>query len=404
MIVLVCSQFPFKGSESFLESEILFLGKTTEEVIVYPINAKLNNLVSLPKNVTYKMISKCDKWVLIFDILKSLFSSNYWKEFVYLIQSGITIKKILAMTVYQGQSLYFSNEIKKDLRNYNINGEVVFYSYWMHVHASIAARLKKTYKNSKWITRAHGYDLYEFRSSSGYLPERKNIFENVDLIASVSNKGRNYLIDKYPFINKNKVITSYLGTYNVGKNPFDQSKIRLLTVANMVEVKRIDRLIFALKYINDIEIEWIHYGEGILKENLKQLASENLPSNIHYQFMGQVDNKELLSEYGKKSFDCLISTSSSEGLPVSFMEAMSFGIPVIATDVGGCEEIVIDDYNGKLVPADIGARTLAEVIKSFVNLNFEEKMRIRKNARLTWEEKFNADKNYSNFFRLIKQL
>ena len=113
MIVLICSQFPFKGSESFLESEILFLGKTTEEIIVYPINAKLNNLVSLPENVTYKAISKCDKWVLIFNIFKSLFSLDYWKELIYVMQSGITIKKLLAMTVYQGQSLYFSNEIKK---------------------------------------------------------------------------------------------------------------------------------------------------------------------------------------------------------------------------------------------------------------------------------------------------
>jgi len=46
-------------------------------------------------------------------------------------------------------------------------------------------------------------------------------------------------------------------------------------------------------------------------------------------------HNDVLNYYASNPVDVFINTSSSEGLPVSIMEAMSFGIPVIATNVGG---------------------------------------------------------------------
>ena len=59
-----------------------------------------------------------------------------------------------------------------------------------------------------------------------------------------------------------------------------------------------------------------------------------------------------------------INVSSTEGIPVSIMEAMSFGIPVIATAVGGTPEIV-NNENGYLLSKDPSAKELAEVIQNF---------------------------------------
>ena len=48
-------------------------------------------------------------------------------------------------------------------------------------------------------------------------------------------------------------------------------------------------------------------------------------------------------------FDLFVNMSLSEGIPVSIMEAISFGIPIIATNVGGNAEIV-NDETGVLIP------------------------------------------------------
>ena len=67
--------------------------------------------------------------------------------------------------------------------------------------------------------------------------------------------------------------------------------------------------------------------------------------------MGHYPNEELLRYYGSNHVDLFINTSSTEGVPVSIMEAQSFGIPVIATDTGGVKEVVTEG-TGSLLPVD----------------------------------------------------
>ena len=59
-----------------------------------------------------------------------------------------------------------------------------------------------------------------------------------------------------------------------------------------------------------------------------------------------------------------MNVSESEGIPVSIMEASSFGIPVIATNVGGVGEIVENGYNGLLLNKDFLNRDLSVCLKS----------------------------------------
>ena len=113
---------------------------------------------------------------------------------------------------------------------------------------------------------------------------------------------------------------------------------------------------------------------------------------------GHVPNNEVISWFKKNNPNLFISLSSYEGIPVSIMESMSFGIPVIATAVGGVPEIVNND-NGYLLESDPSAETVAEKITEFFNLSIEEKNQKRNFAYKTWEERYNAEINYRLFIK-----
>ena len=85
------------------------------------------------------------------------------------------------------------------------------------------------------------------------------------------------------------------------------------------------------------ELERIEHIED-LKTLFPDLVSIDAiyPKNTRIPFYSQI--KSTLGNY--LHIDLFINTSSSEGVPVSIMEALSVGIPIIATDVGGTKEIV----------------------------------------------------------------
>ena len=85
------------------------------------------------------------------------------------------------------------------------------------------------------------------------------------------------------------------------------------------------------------------------------------------------------------------------------MEAASFGIPIIATDVGGTKEAVIDGTNGFLLPADLNPDVLFAKLLFLKELPEAEYTRFCENSRKIWAEKFNASQNYMNFYEEISR-
>ena len=95
-----------------------------------------------------------------------------------------------------------------------------------------------------------------------------------------------------------------------------------------------------------------------------------------------------------------INLSSSEGIPVSIMEALSAGIPVVATNVGGTSEAV-NSLTGFLIPADFNSADVALTITNYLNLEPAQQLQYRQNAYEFWKENFEAGKNYGDFLRSI---
>ena len=92
-------------------------------------------------------------------------------------------------------------------------------------------------------------------------------------------------------------------------------------------------------------------------DELKQSAERSLHST-EFHLMGNTANSEVMRRYGKMNVDVFVNVSENEGLPISIMEATSFGMPVIATDVGGTSEIVKNGENGFLIEKDFTDDTL----------------------------------------------
>ena len=86
------------------------------------------------------------------------------------------------------------------------------------------------------------------------------------------------------------------------------------------------------------------------------------------------------------------------------MEAASFGIPTIATDVGGSSEIVLDGVNGFLISENFTNEDLKNIIFKYISLSHEQKINLKENARKHWEKNFSADNNYPQFFQQYDEL
>ncbi|OQA64609.1 MAG: UDP-D-galactose:(glucosyl)lipopolysaccharide-1,6-D-galactosyltransferase [Firmicutes bacterium ADurb.Bin262] len=118
-------------------------------------------------------------------------------------------------------------------------------------------------------------------------------------------------------------------------------------------------------------------------------------------FNGAVPNREVYRFYAETPVSLFVNVSSGEGLPVSIMEAASFGIPAVATDVGGTSEIVADALTGRLLKPDFSDADLAAAIADFAAMPAAAYAQMRERTREAWQAKFNSAVNYVIFSALI---
>jgi len=212
--------------------------------------------------------------------------------------------------------------------------------------------------------RLHGFDVFEY-VNNGYIPFREAFYKKADLLAPISERGRNHILEHYPQF-ESKTTVFRLGTKSRGQTKQARDGIfRLVSCSGLVPVKRIHLLIDALKHISDYSIQWTHIGDGPLFSILKE-RSLSLPKNILVIFEGHVKPYKVLDILVERNFDLFINVSESEGAPVSIMEAFSAGIPVMATRAGGTSELVSEEV-GKLVSVDITPLELSSSIREFMH-------------------------------------
>lgn len=398
-LFLFTNEFPYGTWEPYLETEVKYYNRFDK---VYIIALQLRKehtktIRTLPDNVEVVPVYYAPKFIYLINSIRVLFNVDLYRELKELYKSNrLGVSQIVSLFVYLSRTDYEARKIKDLIPKAEFK-DSLFYSYRFEYQPYVAILLKRwLILNNKIVSRAHRYDLYEDRRKNGYIPLRKILLENINWVLPCSLDGVTYLNNCYP-IYADKIKAAFLGTMDKGVEEYYSSdKFRIVSCSNVVEVKRLDLLIEALANIQKHQIKWTHFGDGVLMEKIKKLAA-NLPANIEVDFRGNVANSTLMDDYKNNCYDLFVNLSSSEGIPVSIMEAMSFGIPCLATNAGGTGEIVEDGITGRLIPIDTPVEEISKLIESFIVMGRKDYQNMRTNARKLWKEKFNADKNYKKF-------
>ncbi|WP_456373010.1 glycosyltransferase family 4 protein [Methanocaldococcus sp.] len=186
------------------------------------------------------------------------------------------------------------------------------------------------------ILTLHGSDALILKNTTIGKYFFKYSVKNSDKIICVSNYIKNQLNDKI----KDKAVVIYNGI-NREHLYYESDDNFGLFVGAFVPQKGVDILI---KAIEDIDFNFKLIGDGKLYKKIENYIVNN--KLTHIQLLGKKSFNETASFMRKCSF--LIVPSRSEGFGLVAVEAMACSKPVIASDVGGLKEVVIDGYNGLL--------------------------------------------------------
>lgn len=254
--------------------------------------------------------------------------------------------------------------------------------------------------------KTHGFDLYELRDANGYQPFKIQMDREVDRVFFISRNGMEYYWRTFATRGAEVYRLNYLGTENdLPFVPHSYSdEIELLSVSNVVPVKRVHLIVEALVECAalGIKINWTHIGDGTEMQDVRTLARERLSEgSVSFRFLGQKSNAEVHEYYRGNRADLFVNMSESEGLPVSMMEAMGYGVPVAAPNVGGIGKIV-DADSGWLLSKDCCQSEFVCVIKSWSGMGEDERQRKARRAYDKWNAMFNAEKNYMEFAEAMK--
>ncbi|MFH1661875.1 MAG: glycosyltransferase [Candidatus Falkowbacteria bacterium] len=225
-----------------------------------------------------------------------------------------------------------------------------------------------------------------------------------DTTVVVSQKVSDMMLKK-KIVLKNKIKTIYNGVdlnffYSQNNSKKHQNYPMLLSAGRLVQAKGYTFLIKAIKILKTKYPKMLLtvLGEGEERKKLEQqIKSLNLEKNILL-----LGNKNNIIDYLKID-SIFISSSLSEGLGMSIIEAMACGLLTVATKVGGVPEIIEDKKSGFLAePGNV--ENLVNKIDYVINLSKDKKQEISKNARQVVENKFSLKKMVENYEKLYEKL
>lgn len=149
-------------------------------------------------------------------------------------------------------------------------------------------------------------------------------------------------------------------------SPGKDGPLVLLAVAQLIERKGLQHLVAALAQLSPERRRRVRLslcGTGPYEHALRrQVRSAGLDNQV--EFAGLISHDRIPEIL--RAADVFVLPSLQEGLPLSLLEAMACGLPVVATRVGGIPEVVRDGDNGWLVPAG-DARALADVLPKLLD-------------------------------------
>lgn len=415
-LILFTYNYPYGNGETFLEQEIKYLSSSFKKVIIVSADKHSDVVRKVPKNVILIrkniQINSKNK----FNLLINSFNPIIIKETLSLIRNkSISILNLKYLLSSNFRGLKISSYISCLLSEYKLtNDQVLLYSYWWMDESIGLSYYKKHNPKVIAITRCHGFDIYKERTINNYLPLKSFTLNNLDGIFPISENAKNYIKLNYvgSSFSKKKICVSRLGVNNGVLNLYNRHPINeyvtIVSCGYIYPNKRIELILNAIQKLK-FKTKWIHIGSYIKDfsehyyYNLKDQINNNSNKNIEIILLENLSNSEVLDFYKNHPIDLFVNVSKSEGISVSIMEAMSFSIPVYATNVGGTSEIV-NSNNGLLLNENINATDLCGKFEEFFSLKENIIKAKRLNAHKTSINKYNSSKNYRKFINHLNNL
>lgn len=242
------------------------------------------------------------------------------------------------------------------------------------------------------------------------IPVQRFVWGLCTQVLSVSNSHREKIANTIGFSPKKiKVIPNGVDTSRFAPS-LDRDKNKILlgfaprnriigTVGRLVKIKNQQMLIqaFATFVGSCPDAKLILVGDGPLRDELTHLAS-SLGITRHVHFFGRRSDVPVVLQ----AMDLFVLPSISEGMSNTILEAMSCGLPVVATDVGGNPEIIINNVTGRLVQSgDV------DELASILTFLFDHPDRLQEmgnSSRKHIEDNYSIHEMINNYERLYQEL
>jgi glycosyltransferase involved in cell wall biosynthesis len=283
-----------------------------------------------------------------------------------------------------------------------------------YLSSLLASKLAKQYGKPFVLTQHNTFieynNIFDEVERLNDLTVGKETLREADKIIAISNATKDYVLSLGAKPSKVKVIHNGVDLNRFRPLPKIKDTMRqklgipqdakvVLTVRRLVYKNGVDTLIdganIAVK--KNPKIVFLVVGKGpdmsSVQMQIKQLGIEG-----NFRLTGFVPDEDLPLYYNTADLFALPS-KSGEGLPLVALEAMACGLPVVATNVGGIKEIMVNDY-GKLVPPN-NPDALAKAILDFAEIDFTP---YQSELRNMVEEKHSWDKNVERLIEIYEEL
>jgi glycosyltransferase involved in cell wall biosynthesis len=291
----------------------------------------------------------------------------------------------------------------------------------VHVHGHpylsslYAAKLAKVLGKPVVLTQHNTFIEYEsgFWDHVEWLNDAtvgKQVLKNADNIIAVSDATKRYVLSLGAAPEKTSVLRNGVDIDRFKPNATTRAVVReklripddatvVLTVRRLVYKNGIDTLIESARIAvnQNPKIVFLTVGTGPDKEAV-QTKIQQIGISERFRLTGFVSDAEL-PEYYNAADLFVLPSKSGEGLPLVALEAISTGLPVVATNVGGIREVLTEGY-GKLVPADAPE----EMAKAILTLAQTELSAIKTALRSIAERKFSWEENVKSLMEIYEEL
>ena len=339
--------------------------------------------------------------------IKSFKGKKYLKTNI---KNEIFGSKILYSYLYILRIEFNRFKFIRDYCNKNREVDVVVFD---HVTAFIFFTMMNKNKNVKIVLFQHnsgdisemGKKRFPSMKNSAHIKIIENIFFNrvdsLDRIVFISKFAKNIFDIANPKL-KYKTETIINGIpdidYHIDDNKNSDGILKLISVGTVSNRKGQDIILKALSNLDKkllSNFRLIIVGVGPEYNEFKQLATElNIEDNV--QFVGEKEQNEVFKLLNKSSVFILMS--HSEGLPLSILEALRVGLPIITSNAGGCPETV-SNKNGFVIKPD--ALELTHILKK---LNIVELNIMSKKSRELFEKDYKFESFLNQYIKLMKDV